>query len=414
MITDAAGALGVPPRDCVVVGDIGADVGAALAAGAAGVLVPTPVTRPQEVSAAPVAVPDLAAAADWILSMPAPARIVRRVLVARTDSVGDVLLAGPAIRAIAERAGHVTLLCGPRGRAAAALLPGVDELIEWRVPWIDPQPPAVDRAGIDALVARLGAQPFDEAVILTSYHQSPLPMALLLRMAGVPRISALSVDYPGSLLDVRYRRDDDVPEAERALAIAEAAGFPAPPWDDGRPRLRPDLPAVELPPGDYVVVHPGASVAARACPPDRVRAIVALLAENHVVLVTGAPHERQLTAYVSAGHAHDLGGRTDLGQLATVLAHARAVVVANTGPAHLAAAVATPVVSLFAPTVPWERWRPYGVPVVRLGDQYAACRHTRASLCPVPGHPCLSTVDPDAVVAAVGSLTAPREEVPVG
>ena len=48
-------------------------------------------------------------------------------LVVRLDSDGDVLLAGPAVRAVAAGAGHVTLLCGPRGRAAAELLPGVDE-----------------------------------------------------------------------------------------------------------------------------------------------------------------------------------------------------------------------------------------------------------------------------------------------
>ena len=63
----------------------------------------------------------------------------------------------------------------------------------------------------------------------------------------------------------------------------------------------------------------------------------------------------------SAG-AVDLAGRTDLADLASVLRGAEAVVVGNTGPAHLAAAVGTPVVSLFAPVVPAERWHPWGVP----------------------------------------------------
>ena len=47
----------------------------------------------------------------------------RRILAVRLDSDGDVLLTGPAIRALAA-AGPVTLLCGPRGRQAAELLPG--------------------------------------------------------------------------------------------------------------------------------------------------------------------------------------------------------------------------------------------------------------------------------------------------
>ncbi|MGO1336752.1 MAG: glycosyltransferase family 9 protein, partial [Cellulosimicrobium funkei] len=67
----------------------------------------------------------------------------------------------------------------------------------------------------------------------------------------------------------------------------------------------------------------------------------------------------------------------------------------------------TPVVSLFAPVVPAERWAPWGVPTVLLGDQEAACRGTRARVCPVPGHPCLG-VDPDDVVAAVDRLVVPH------
>jgi histidinol-phosphate phosphatase family protein len=67
LIEAAAGALGVEARDCVVIGDIGADMEAARAAGARAVLVPTPVTRPEEVSAAPEVASDLLAAVDLVL-----------------------------------------------------------------------------------------------------------------------------------------------------------------------------------------------------------------------------------------------------------------------------------------------------------------------------------------------------------
>ena len=63
------------------------------------------------------------------------------VLVARQDNDGDVLLAGPAVRAIAAGAREVTLLCGPRGEQAARLLPEVDEVMVWRAPWIDQRVP---------------------------------------------------------------------------------------------------------------------------------------------------------------------------------------------------------------------------------------------------------------------------------
>jgi len=75
LVLAAAAAVAAPPSRCVVVGDIGRDVAAGLAAGAAAVLVPTPVTLPKEVRAAPVVAADLAGAVDWILDGPAvPAR----------------------------------------------------------------------------------------------------------------------------------------------------------------------------------------------------------------------------------------------------------------------------------------------------------------------------------------------------
>jgi histidinol-phosphate phosphatase family protein len=67
LIEAAAGALGVDARDCVVIGDIGADVEAARAAGARAVLVPTAVTREEEVAAAPEVATDLLAAVELLL-----------------------------------------------------------------------------------------------------------------------------------------------------------------------------------------------------------------------------------------------------------------------------------------------------------------------------------------------------------
>lgn len=67
LVLDAAAVLGVDPADCALIGDIGADVDAARAAGARGVLVPTPRTRIDEVEAATQVAPDLAAAVDRLL-----------------------------------------------------------------------------------------------------------------------------------------------------------------------------------------------------------------------------------------------------------------------------------------------------------------------------------------------------------
>ena len=95
-----------------------------------------------------------------------------------------------------------------------------------------------------------------------------------------------------------------------------------------------------------------------------------------------------------------------------MLAGAEAVVVGNTGAAHLAVAVGAPVVSVYAPTVPASRWRPWRRPHVLLGDQAIACAGCRARLRPVAGHPCVGGVTPDDVVAAVERLASRPVVVP--
>jgi heptosyltransferase-3 len=348
---------------------------------------------------------------------------MRRVLVVRTDSDGDVLLAGPAVRAVAAHA-RVTMLVSPAGAQAARLLPGVEEVVVFAAPWSGYRSPPVDPVATEDLVDRLRAEAFDAALVLTSWHQSPLPAALLLRLAGIPEIAAASEDYPGSLLDLRFRADRSTPgqvhEVEAMLALVRAAGFePAEPADTALSlAVRRPLPAlpeevVALDGRAYVVVHPGASVPARAPrPADAAGIVVELARRGRTVVVTGGPGERELTRAVAGAtpdRAVDLGGRTDLATLAAVLEAARCVVVGNTAPAHLAAAVGTPVVSLFAPVVPLQRWHPWGVPVRTLGDQGAACRGSGARECPIPGHPCLASVPAAQVADAADDLAqAPR------
>ncbi|MFJ4296957.1 glycosyltransferase family 9 protein [Curtobacterium sp. NPDC089689] len=330
-----------------------------------------------------------------------------RALVARLDSFGDVLVAGPAVRAVAAGASHVTLLCGPQGAPAGRLLPGVDSLRTWAAPWVTETARPIDDAVVDEFRALVAEERPDEAVVLTSFHQSPLPLALLLRLAGVPRVSGASVDHPGSLLDVRLRPGEDLPEdlpePERALRIARAAGFALPDDDAGRLAVRLDAapPASVAGLGRYVVVHPGASVPARAWPAEQHRALVAAYAAVGVpVVVTGSPGERALTAEVAGSTGIDLGGSTTPAELAAVLAGAEVVVVGNTGPAHLAAAVGVPIVSLFSPVVPAVKWAPYAPLVEVLGDQSTPCRLSRARECPVSGHPCLARVSVQDVLDA--------------
>lgn len=328
------------------------------------------------------------------------------VLVARLDNAGDVLLSGPAVRAVAAGARRVTMLCSSAGAPAAALLPGVDEVATFDAPWVSFTAPPVDRAAIERLIDHLAALAIDRAFVLTSFHQSPLPLALVLRMAGIAEIAADSVDYPGQLLDVRHQPGEGH-EVERSLALVSTLGHTLPPGDDGRLALRRPLPAPPPLERPFVVVHPGASVPARGWSAERAARLVEVLAaEGRHVVVTGDSAERVLTARVAGRHGTDLGGQVDLAGLAAVLEAASVVVAGNTGPAHLAAAVGTPVVSIFAPVVAWERWRPWGVPTLALGDLAITCAGCRARVCPFPDQPCLRDVTPETVRDAVAALDA--------
>jgi ADP-heptose:LPS heptosyltransferase len=337
-------------------------------------------------------------------------------VVARLDSAGDVLITGPAVRAVEAAHDRVVFVAGPRGREAADLLPGVDEVVEWQAPWVDFDSPELTADHVAALVKQLCDIVADRVYVFTSFHQSPLPLALLCRMAGVPWIGAICDDYPGTLLNLRHHVDAGVPEPLRALSLVEAAGCALPDGDDGRLHVRPilgtpDDVAQRIGGGPYVVFHPGAAVPARMPTAARSAGMVrALASAGHRVVVTGSPADRSLTAEVAGGVAVDLGGHTDLSTLATVFAGSDVVVVPNTGPGHLAAAVGAPTVSLFAPVVPASQWSPYGADVSVLGDQDAPCRATRARECPVAGHPCLDGITDEELLAAVCAADQRKED----
>jgi ADP-heptose:LPS heptosyltransferase len=342
------------------------------------------------------------------------------VLVARLDNCGDVLLAGPAVRTATATGRPVHVLCGPRGRAAAEMLPGVAGILELHAPWIEPDPMPVRRRDATGLIARVRELGVSQAAVLVSSHQSPLPLALLLRWAGVGHIAAVSHDHAGSLLDARVQGDPDVHEVRRNLLVTEALGFP--PLDDDRLEvdlgvggLGADVSAVVHDGVPFVVVHPGASAEARTLAPDQWRLVTrALAATQRRVVVTGGSEEARLTSRVSGDHPNvfDLGGRLTLRELGTVLAAADGLVSGNTGPMHLAAAVGTPVVTVFPPTVPVERWRPWRVPHVILGDQRVSCAGCRSRRCPVGDHMCVSSVRAVDVTTALHGLTARRNVEP--
>ena len=350
---------------------------------------------------------------------------MHRVLVVRLDGAGDVLLAGPAVRAVAAAPDtEVTLLCGPAGAEAGHLLPGVSRVLSLGEPvGGEPRPTDQPRStrphGRHARRARVrrGRRP----------HLVP-PVAAADRPPAAARRHRQGHGRVGRLPRHAARRPPAARATDPRTTCPRTCPNPSGPWRSPQP------PGTGCPPPT-----PGGSPCGsrhlwttcsrhcRAChtscctperpsrhgdgpphateaPPASLPATASRWSSPGAGTSARSPQSVAGVARSGAAPVLDLGGRTGLPELSGVLAQADAVVVGNTGAAHLAAAVGTPVVSLFAPVVPAVRWRPYGVRHVLLGDQAAACRDTRARDCPVPGHPCLARVQPDDVLASIRRL----------
>ena len=136
-----------------------------------------------------------------------------------------------------------------------------------------------------------------------------------------------------------------------------------------------------------------------------------------MLVLTGAPDDHAIVDEVamrltSAGARHlRVQGTLDLVLLAAVLARCRLLISGDTGPMHLAAAVGTPVVAVFGPSMPW-RYGPLGVHrVVRVDLPCSPCNRIRLPPARCQGHTpdCLDAVRVEDVVRAAHELEAMRE-----
>lgn len=343
-------------------------------------------------------------------------RAARRVLCVRVDAMGDVLMTTAAMRALRAGGRSITLLTSAAGAELAPLLPEVDEAIAYDAPWTKP---GGGEAGRDlAMVDRLAADRFDAAAIFTVYSQSPLPAALLCRMAGIPLRLAHCRENPYDLLSdwvperepeggVRHevRRQLDLVAAVGAVTGDERLSLRVP--AGARRRVDELLRAEDIDPhAPFLVLHPGASAPSRRYPEERWTEAARALAERRRVRVvlTGDGSEVALARRIAGAVGPpvvNVAGRLALPDLAALLERSRLLVAGNTGPVHVAAAVGTPVVDLYALTNPQHP--PWGVPA-RVLYHWVPCRWCYRSVCPEGHHRCLRMVEPGEVVRAALEL----------
>lgn len=355
-------------------------------------------------------------------------RAARRLLLVRLDNLGDLLMTTPALAAVRATlpAARLTLLTSPSGVALAPHLAGLDAAIAFDAPWVRSARTGREESSPGgeelALVERLRALRIDAAIVFTVCTQSALPAALLCRLGGIPLRLAYSRENPYDLLS------DWVPETDvlgdgmrhevaRQLALVGRVGFHT---ADERlrfsyavedvARLQRAMQEAGLDPlRPYFVVHPGASAASRRWPPERfgLAAEEIARASGCVAVFTGDAAESDCVEAARApmsAPSVSLAGRLGLGELGALIAGAELLVSNNTGPAHLAAALDTPVVDLYALTNPQHTpWKARS----RVLNHDVPCRNCLQSQCPEGHHDCLRGVAAQEVVRASLELMGP-------
>ncbi|WP_435741279.1 glycosyltransferase family 9 protein [Nocardioides sp. SYSU DS0663] len=293
-----------------------------------------------------------------------------RALVLRAIGLGDMLAGVPALKALRRAVPeHELVLAAP---GVLAPLVALVDAVDTHLPTAELAP-----------VAWSGAPP---EVAVDLHGNGPASRRLVEELAP-----ARVVAFHGG----PSRWDPEEQERDRwCRLVAEAFGVATDPDD-----VTIAVPRVAPAASGAVVVHAGAAYPSRRWPADRFAAVArALAGDGHDVVLTGTADEQPLAeevrrrAGLPAGAV--LAGRTDLAELAALVADARLVVSGDTGTAHLASAYRRPSVLLFGPTPP-HRWGPPAGPHTVLWHGTGPGDPHGAEL-----DPALAAIDVDEVVAA--------------
>jgi lipopolysaccharide heptosyltransferase I len=331
-------------------------------------------------------------------------RRVRRLLIVKLSSLGDVVHALPAVAALRARfpALHLTWAVEARFAPLVRLQGAVDGVVELpRLDWGAPGRAwwaAVRRALGELHAVRADAvldlQGLLKSAMLALAARAPLRLGVAPQREGA-RLVARPVPLPSGRRHV----------VETHLAAAAWLGAAATPVRFG---LRVDpaagaavarrLAAAGLGGAPLIVVNPSASRPGKRWPAAHWATVIDGLRRDGAVVVVGGREQRTAHAALVAGGgaALDLTGETSLPELAALLARASLHLAADTGSLHLAAALGRAVVGVYGPTPTW-RLGPWGQPQAALSGA-AACGATCPRLC-LSRRRCLAAVTPAAVLA---------------
>lgn len=341
-----------------------------------------------------------------------PAR-VRRLILWSMNSLGDVVRTTPAIRALREQypGAHITMVAA--GRAAPILRehPCIDEMHQINNPFS-----LRDHRGV---LKRLRAQePYDLAVMLEVNRHWVRLGGWWLRSLGVPRW--LCFDFGGKMaaeaIGVQMGEEGSWIDQFNRLAAATGAVADSQKLEirlseDERAWAQGFLAEHGIPRGEpFVLIHPGANVkeVSRRWPPEHFARLITELRHRRSmpIVITGTTPERPLVGTIrrhTVVDFVDFCGRLNMRQLAAVIDAAALCIMNDTGPLHVAHALAKSTVAILGPTAPQVVGLPATTKVARLNlacspcayfDNWKSCLHPHR-------HACLEELTPEAVLAVV-------------
>lgn len=283
--------------------------------------------------------------------------------------MGDLIMSAPAIRALKKTfSSKITVLTSSMAAGITPYIAEIDEVIVFDLPWIKAKE-VIGNEAIFTLVQQLKEKNFDAAVIFTVFSQNAMPAAMIAYMAGIPLRLAYSRENPYELLT------NWVPDKEpytfiqhqvmRDLALVNAIGaaaddislrlnIPQIAWKDAENKLLTTGADIKK---TLLIFHAGVSEKKREYPQELwIKAAKKLVKEKGFqILFTGAASEKILCEQLAAEtgeNAFSAAGLFSLEEFIALIEKAPLIVSVNTGTIHIAAAVNTPVVVLYAQTNP--------------------------------------------------------------
>jgi len=353
----------------------------------------------------------------------APAADPRRILLVQLDHLGDAIISTVMLAALRRRypQARIEVLASAWNREVFQSAAEVDRVYVSRVNRFarGPRLPLAWIASTFWWGLVLRRRKIDLGIDV----RGEFPLALLLWLTGARRRLGWNCGGGRFLLTDSPAFVPGRPEVASRWAQLAELGIAAPQsgrsgeprfhaGDEARQMVRRELAqlAREHPAAERrVVVHVGAGTPAKQWPIEHWQALLSRLVTRYaaqVVLVGSATDRIIARAILGPGGwpgVVDWTGRLRLVELAALLEESDLLVGADSAPAHLAAAVAAPVVVLFSGTNDPGQWQPAGDRVCVIRHE-VACQPCHRQRCRFEGHPCLRRLSPDRVLAAIEQL----------